>query len=192
MKLNLLIDIELNDSERAEAQNDLLKFCKKYMLFKNVSGTGDVIEANICNAVLIKDCGFPLELNKAFYANGICCLSDLSRFRYAEMYDFVYEVLRDSPKSRQYTDLIYQLMEKHSIPYKGIDSHELIKISDCGLSVRAANALTKSDLMFLQDVTVNIREQIKQIRNFGDGYLKELDEKLKEFNLWYANNENIL
>ena len=95
MKLNLLIDIELNDSERAEAQNDLLKFCKKYMLFKNVSGTGDVIEANICNAVLIKDCGFPLELNKAFYANGICCLSDLSRFRYAEMYDFVYEVLRN-------------------------------------------------------------------------------------------------
>lgn len=130
MKLNLLIDIELNDSERAEAQNDLLKFCKKYMLFKNVSGTGDVIEANICNAVLIKDCGFPLELNKAFYANGICCLSDLSRFRYAEMYDFVYEVLRNSPKSRQYTDLIYQLMEKHSIPYKGIDSHELIKIAD--------------------------------------------------------------
>ncbi len=192
MKLNLLIDIELNDCERAEAQNGLLEFCKKYMRFKNGSGTGEIIEANVCDTVLIKDCGFPLELNKAFYANGICCLSDLSRFRYAEMYDFVYEVLRNSPKSRQYTDLIYQLMEKHSIPYKGIDSHELIKISDCGLSVRAVNALIKSDLMFLQDVTVNTREQIKQIRNFGDGYLKELDEKLREFNLWYADNENIL
>lgn len=46
--------------------------------------------------------------------------------------------------------------------------------------------------MFLQDVTANTREQIKQIRNFGDGHLKELDEILKEFNLWYADNENIL
>lgn len=154
MKLNLLIDIELNDYERAEAQNGLLEFCKKYMWFKNVSGTGEIIDANVCDTVLINDCGFPLELNKAFNANGICYLSDLSRFRYAEMYDFVYEILRNSPKSRQYTDLIYQLMEKHSIPYKGFDSHELIKIADCGLSVRAANALIKSDLMFLQDVTV--------------------------------------
>ena len=192
MKINILIDMELNDLEKSEAQNDLLEFCKKYMRFKNASGTGEIIEANVSDTVLIKDCNFPLELNKAFYANGICCLSDLSHFRYAEMYDFVYEVLRNSPRSSKYTGLIYQLMEKHSIPYMGIDLHELIKIADCGLSVRVANALIKSDLMFLQDVTVNTREQIKQIRNFGDGCLKELDGKLREFNLWYADDKNKL
>lgn len=192
MKINILIDMELNDYEKEEAQNDLLEFCKKYMRFKNASGTGEIIEATVCDSLLIKDCGFPLELNKAFWANGIHCLSDISSFRYSEMYDFIYKVLRNSPKSSKYTALIYQLMEKHSIPYMGIDSHELIKIADCGLSVRVANALIKSDLMFLQDITVNTREQIKQIRNFGDGCLKELDGKLREFNLWYADDKNKL
>lgn len=191
MKINILIDIDLNDCEKAEAQSDILEFCKKYIKFKNSSGVGEIVKANNYDEILIKDCGFPTELNRAFFANDIYYLSELSCFSYAEMYDYVYEIIRNSPKSRQCTDMIYQLMKEHSIPYKGINPNELIKITDCGLSVRATNPLVKADLVFLQDITVNTREQIKQIRNFGDGCLKELDSKLKEYDLWYAEKESI-
>ena len=191
MKLNLLIDIELNDSERTEAQSDLLEFCKKYIQFKNLSGVAEIVKANDYEGILIKDCGFPTELNRAFFANDIYYLSDLSRFSYTEMYDFVYTIIRNSPKSRQYTDIIYQLMKEHSISYKGINPDELIKIADCGLSVRATNVLVKANLVFLQDITANTRERIKQIRNFGEGCLKELDSALNEHNLWYAEKDSI-
>lgn len=191
MKLNLLIDIELNDSERTEAQSDLLEFCKKYIQFKNLSGVPEIVKANDYEGILIKDCGFPTELNRAFFANDIYYLSDLSRFSYTEMYDFVYTIIRNSPKSRQYTDIIYQLMKEHSISYKCVNPDELIKIADCGLSVRATNALVKANLVFLQDITANTRERIKQIRNFGEGCLKELDSVLNEHNLWYAEKDSI-
>ncbi len=191
MKLNLLIDIELNDSERTAAQSNLLEFCKKYIQFKNLSGVAEIVKANDYEGILIKDCGFPTELNRAFFANDIYYLSDLSRFSYTEMYDFVYTIIRNSPKSRQYTDIIYQLMKEHSISYKGINPDELIKITDCGLSVRATNVLVKANLVFLQDITANTRERIKQIRNFGEGCLKELDSVLNEHNLWYAEKDSI-
>lgn len=191
LKLNVLIDMELNDLEKSEAQSDMLEFCKKYIQFKNLSGVGEIVKANNYEGILIKDCGFPTELNRAFFANDIYYLSDLSRFSYTEMYDFVYEIIRNSPKSRQYTDMIYQLMKEHSIVYKGINPDELIKIADCGLSVRATNALVKANFVFLQDVTVNTRERIRQIRSFGEGCLKELDSVLNEHDLWYAEKDSI-
>lgn len=169
LKLNILIDMELNNLERAESQSDLLEFCKKYIQFKNLSGVCEIVKANTYNEIIIKDCGFPTELNRAFFANDIHYLSDLSRFSYTEMYDFVYEIIRNSPKSKQYTDMIYQLMKEHSIAYKGINPDELIKIADCGLSARATNALVKANFEFLQDITVNTRERIRQIRSYGEG-----------------------
>lgn len=186
MKLNVLIDMELNDSEKVESQSDLFEFCKKYIQFKNLSGVGEIVKVTAYDGILIKDCGFPTELNRAFFANDIYYLSDLSRFGYTEMYDFVYEIIRNSPKSRQYTDMIYQLMKEHDIAYKGINPDKLIKIADCSLSVRATNALVKADFVFLQDITVNTREQIRQIRSFGESCLKELDSVLNEHDLWYA------
>ncbi len=191
MKLNVLIDIELNDEEKVEAESNILEFCRNHIKINNLNDAGRIIKASDYDGFLIKDCGFPTELNRAFFANDIYYLSDLSRFSYTEMYDFVYTIIRNSPKSRQYTDIIYQLMKEHSISYKGINPDELIKIADCGLSVRATNALVKANLVFLQDITANTRERIKQIRNFGEGCLKELDSVLNEHNLWYAEKDSI-
>jgi len=39
-------------------------------------------------------------------------------------------------------------MKEHSILYKGINHDQLIKIEDCGLSVRATNALVKANFVF--------------------------------------------
>lgn len=101
------------------------------------------------------------------------------------MNKFVYSIVRDSKESEKYTNMIYQHMKEHSILYVGIKPDELIRIDECGLSVRVVNALTRANLFFLQDVAMNTRDYIMKTRNLGEGSLKKLECKLREYDLWY-------
>jgi DNA-directed RNA polymerase subunit alpha len=56
-------------------------------------------------------------------------------------------------------------------------------ISDLRLSLRASNCLHEEGVKTLRDLVTRSREELLEVRNFGDTTLQEIEEKLQELGL---------
>lgn len=82
-------------------------------------------------------------------------------------------------------------MKKYKIDFFDIDMDSLIPINDCRLSARTASSLTHKGFVYLQDMTHFTRNQVFRTRNLGKKSQKELEEKLIEYELQYADEKTI-
>jgi DNA-directed RNA polymerase subunit alpha len=56
-------------------------------------------------------------------------------------------------------------------------------VSDLRLSLRASNCLHEAGIESLRDLVSRSREELLEVRNFGDTTLEEIEGKLKELGL---------
>jgi len=56
-------------------------------------------------------------------------------------------------------------------------------LSDLKLSLRASNCLEAENISTLRDLVSRSREELLEVRNFGDTTLEEIEEKLAEVGL---------
>ena len=56
-------------------------------------------------------------------------------------------------------------------------------LSDLKLSLRASNCLEAENIATLRDLVSRSREELLEVRNFGDTTLEEIEEKLAEVGL---------
>ena len=56
-------------------------------------------------------------------------------------------------------------------------------VSDLRLSLRASNCLHESGIETLRDLVSRSREELLEVRNFGETTLQEIEEKLSELGL---------
>jgi DNA-directed RNA polymerase subunit alpha len=56
-------------------------------------------------------------------------------------------------------------------------------VSDLRLSVRAANCLHEEGIATVRDLVGRTREELLDVRNFGDTTLQEIEEKLRDVGL---------
>ncbi len=74
---------------------------------------------------------------------------------------------------------VRRVQEKQAVPAAGLPSDKLdISIDELGLSVRAYNALKRSNLTRVGDIISKSQDDLLQIRNFGGKSLTELADKL--------------
>lgn len=79
---------------------------------------------------------------------------------------------------------VQRVQDKQSAVAKGVapDKYD-ISIDELGLSVRAYNALKRSNLTKVGEIFSKSREELLQIRNFGGKSLSELEDKLTSLGL---------
>ena len=56
-------------------------------------------------------------------------------------------------------------------------------VSDLRLSLRASNCLHEAGIETLKDLVSRSREELLEVRNFGDTTLQEIEAKLRELGL---------
>jgi DNA-directed RNA polymerase subunit alpha len=56
-------------------------------------------------------------------------------------------------------------------------------VSDLRLSGRAANCLHEEGIQTVRDLVGRTREELLEVRNFGETTLQEIEEKLRELKL---------
>ncbi|HOT28643.1 MAG TPA: DNA-directed RNA polymerase subunit alpha [Candidatus Ozemobacteraceae bacterium] len=84
-------------------------------------------------------------------------------------------------------DLVMVSSQKKETPQKG---HHDILIKDLEFSVRSRNCLKKAGINTLGDLVMKKTTELLEIKNFGKKSLKEVREKLSQFNLQLPGDEN--
>ena len=56
-------------------------------------------------------------------------------------------------------------------------------VSDLKLSLRASNCLDGAGIVTLRELVSRQREELLEVRNFGETTMQEIEEKLAEINL---------
>lgn len=184
MKLNLIIEIDLSEKDTLFSENELLEILNK-RLDINKTDNIKILSAGIIDAVTISECDLPNNLIKCLHENRISYLYDLQRFRYFQIYD----ILDKDFFNGEYKELLCSTMKEYGVNFFDIDIDSLIPINDCGLQARIVTSLTRRGFVFLQDLTHFTRNQVLKTRCFGEKSQKELEEKLIEYGLWYADEK---
>lgn len=184
MKLNIIIEIDLSEKDKLFYENELLEFLNERL---NINKTDNikVLSAGVIDAVTISECDLPNNLIKCLHENGIIYLYDLQRFRYFKIYD----ILDKEFFNGEYKELLCLTMKEYGVNFFDIDIDSLIPVNDCGLSARVVTSLTRRGFVFLQDLTHFTRNQVLKTRYFGEKSQEELEEKLIEYGLWYADEK---
>lgn len=185
MQLNIILDLESLEMDKIFSESELLEFLKERLTIAYIDDI-NILSAGVINAVTVGECDFPNHLIKCLHENGIYYIYELQRFGYFQFNDMLNKYFI----SGEYKELLYSIMKKYEINFFDIDMDLLIPINDCGLSVRTVSSLTRRGFVYLQDITHFTRNQVFKTRNFGEKSRKELEEKLIEYELWYADEKS--
>lgn len=185
MQLNLILEVKSQEMDKIFSESELLEFLKERLTIDKIDDI-EILSAGVVNAINIGECDFPNHLIKCLYKNGIYYIYELQRFGYFQFND----ILNEYFISGEYKELLYRTMKKYGINFSDIDMDLLIPINDCGLSARTVSSLTRGGFVYLQDMIHFTRNQVFRTRNFGKKSQKELEEKLIEYRLWYADEKS--
>ena len=144
MKLNLMIDIELSESDRIKICSDMLGFFKEHL---TLTGSEDAV-FSILNAIPLKElyvaeCDFPQSLVRCLNDNDIYYICDFNGYTLSQIFNMLNRRFRYE-EVKKYLSLIHNAMKKYSFSYadKNIDS--MIPLDECGMSARTVNSLTRA------------------------------------------------
>lgn len=185
MQLNLILEVKSQEMDKIFSESELLEFLKERLTIDKIDDI-EILSAGVVNAINIGECDFPNHLIKCLYKNGIYYIYELQRFGYFQFND----ILNEYFISGEYKELLYRTMKKYGINFSDVNMDSLIPIKDCGLSARTVSSLTYGGFVYLQDMTHFTRNQVFKTKNFGEKSQKELEEKLTEYGLWYADEKS--
>lgn len=185
MQLNLILEVKSQEMNKIFSESELLEFLKERLTIEKVDNI-KILSAGVVNATTVGECDFPNHFIKCLHENGIYYIYELQRFGYFQFDDMLDKYFI----SGECKEILYRTMKKYGINFFDIDMNSLTPINDCGLSARTVSSLTRRGFIYLQDMTNFTRNQVFKTRNFGEKAQKELEEKLIEYGLWYADEKS--
>lgn len=189
MKINLMIDIDLSESDRIKMCSDMIVFFQERL---TLTGSEDAVFA-VLSAVPLKElyiaeCCFPQALIRCLNDNDIYYICDFNGYSLSQIFNmlnrkFCYDEIK------KFLCFIYNAMKKYRISYadKNIDS--MIPLDECGMSARTVNSLTHAGYVYIQQIASHTRDEIRKIRNFGTVSQNDLEQKMIEYGIWYSDKE---
>ena len=185
MKLNLILEVKSQEMDKIFSESELLEFLKERLTIGKIDNI-KILSAGVINAITVGECDFPNHFIKCLHENGIYYIYELQRLGYFQFNDMLDKYFI----SGECKELLYCTMKKYGINFPDIDMDSLIPINDCGLSARTVSSLTRNDYVHLQDMTHFTRNQVFRTKNFGSKSQSELEEKLREYGFWYADEKS--
>lgn len=182
MQLNFILEVKSQEMDKIFSESELLEFLKERLTIGKIDNI-KILSAGVINAITVGECDFPNHLIKCLHENGIYYIYELQRLGYFQFNDMLDKYFI----SGECKEILYHTMTKYGINFSDIDMDSLIPINACGLSARTVSSLTRGGFVYLQDMTHFTRNQVFRTRNFGKKSQKELEEKLIEYGLWYAD-----
>lgn len=189
MKFNLVIDIDLSESDQIKITNNLISFFQNHI---TITSSENVV-CRVLSAVPIKElniseCGFPETLIRHLNNNDIYYIYDFNNYNLSQIYNMLNRRFRYE-EVKKFLSLIHNVMKKYGLSYadKNIDS--MIPLDECGLSARTVNSLTRAGYVYIQDMSFHTKEEILKTRNFGTVSRQDLEQKMIEYGIWYSDKE---
>lgn len=185
MQLNLILEVKSKEMDKIFSESELLEFLKERLTIEKIDNI-KILSAGVVNAITVGECDFPNHLIKCLHENGIYYIYELQKFGYFQFND----ILDKYFISVECKEFLYSAMKKYGINFSDIDMDSLIPINACGLSARTVSSLTRRGFVYLQDMTHFTRNQVFRTKNFGSKSQSELEEKLREYGFWYADEKS--
>ena len=187
MKFNLVIDIDLPESDQIKMCNDMIGFFQdRLTIAATENAVCSVLSAVPLKELYISECGFPETLIRHLNNNDIYYIYDFNNYKLSQIYNmlnrkFCYEEVK------KFLSLIHNAMKKYRLSYadKNIDS--MIPLDECGMSARTVNSLTRAGYVYIQDIAFHTRDEIRKTRNFGTVSRQDLEQKMIEYGIWYSD-----
>ena len=121
-------------------------------------------------------------------------LEKISTFTYAQVKSTQIQEIRKSKfhyDKRDFLPTVIEVMRKRNLNFKDIDICDLLPLSDVEMSARARNALLKRGINYMQDIPLFTRDDVYITDTFGEKCQNEFDEVLKQYGIWYYENNHI-
>lgn len=185
MQLNLILELKSPEMDKIFSESELLEFLKERLTIDYIDDI-NILSAGVINATTVGECELPNHLIKCLHENKIYYIYELQRFGYFQFNDMLDKYFI----SGECKEFLYSVMKKYGINFSDIDMDSLIPINDCEMSARTVSSLTRRGFVYLQDMTHFTRNQVFKTKNFGEKSQKELEEKLIEYGLWYADEKS--
>lgn len=189
MKLNLMIDIELSESDRIKMCSDMIDFFQEHLtLTESEDAVFSVLNAVPLKELYVAECEFPQSLVRCLNDNDIYYICDFNVYKLSQIFNMLSRKFRYE-EVKKFLSLIHNAMKKYRFSYadKNIDS--MIPLDECGMSARTVNSLTRAGYVYIQDVAFHTKDEICRVRNFGKVSQNELEQKMIEYGIWYSDKE---
>ncbi len=185
MKIKMIMSVELSDEELKNAESGLADFCRSHLKICGLEQAKyNILDISEIDKITLEDCDFPDILCKCLYKYNIFYITDIEKFRLSQINQIL---IKDTGvfQCKAFLSVIEKVLNKYGLNYNKEDD-TFLKISECGFSKAAVNGLTNEGIIYLQDISLYSRLFISRVRSIGSKSLGQIDEKLKEYGLWYA------
>lgn len=189
MKLNLMIDIELPESDRIKMCSDMIGFFQKHLtLTENEDTVFSVLNVVPLKELYVAECEFPQSLVKCLNDNNIYYICDFNGYKLSQIFNMLTKKFRYD-EVKKFLSLIHNEMKKYRFSYADKNIDYMIPLNECGMSTRTVNCLTRAGYVYIQDIAFHTKDEICKARNFGKVSKFELEQKMIEYGIWYSDNE---
>ncbi len=185
MKIKLILSVELSEEEMKNAESGLADFCCSHLKICGLEQAEySILDISEIDKITLEDCDFPDLLCKCLHKYNIFYITDIEKFRLSQINQIL---IKDTGvfQCKAFLSVIEKVLNKYGLTY-GKEDDTFLKISECGFSKAAVNGLTNEGIIYLQDISLYSRLFISRVRSIGSKSLGQIDEKLKEYGLWYA------
>ncbi len=187
MRFNLVVNIELSESDKTAMYSDPVGFLKDHLtITESENAVCSVLSAVPIEQLEITKCGFPKVLVRHLNDNDIYHLYDFNKFKLSDIYEMLNRRFCYNDVGK-YTSLIHNAMKKYGLSYTDTNIDSLTPLVECGMSTRTVNSLTRAGYIYIQDISLQTKDKITKTRNFGTVSRLELEQKMIEYGLWYSD-----
>lgn len=184
MKIKMILSVELSEEELKNAESGLANFCRSHLKICGLEQAEySILDISEIDEITLEDCDFPDILCKCLHKYNIFYITDIEKFRLSQINQILIKGVGAS-QCKAFLPIIEKALRKYGLAYNKEDD-TFLKISECGFSKSAINGLTNVGIIYLQDISLYSRLFISRVRSIGSKSLEQIDEKLKEYSLWY-------
>ncbi len=189
MKLNLVIDIDLPESDLIKMCSDMIGFFQNRLtIAASKNAVCSVISVVPLKELYITECGFPQTLIRHLNENNIYYICDFKNYKLSQIYNMLNRKFC-YVEVKKFLCLIHNAMKKYNLSYADKNIESMIPLAECGMSARTVNSLIRVGYVYIQDISLHTRDEIRKTRNFGTVSQMELEQKMIEYGIWYSDKE---
>lgn len=190
MRVQILADFNISESIVQEAKNDLISFFEKHLKIYNLENncSMSLLKVEEESDLSLNNCNFPNILIDLLNKNNIYSLTDLSNLTYREIRRLLFN---KSFKLDLEPDNVSYLRKKllhYGFSFKEDNTENFTPLIKCDIPVRIHNALMRSGIKYIQDLSFFTNKEIATIRGIGVVQQIKLEKIMKKYGVWYAED----
>lgn len=188
MKLNLVVDLELSDADLPSLCADSIDFLQSHLKLQDCKDSVcAVLDVTPLEDLSLSKMSFSEKLVTLLNQHHIYYLHNMCKYTNLQLFHILTKSF-SRKDAEHFLRIIRNEMKRHNLCSEDDSLDAMRPLWECGMSARTVNSLTKYGYIYIQDMASYSRQEVARTRNFGKKCQEELEAKMIEYGVCYADS----